>query len=125
VWRILNKIIPVRESLSKRGIRCNILCPICDSKMETISHCFMTCDRAKRVWFRFPLTINLNRCPEVDFSEWLIQCVESENKETLSIMFSIINGIWMARNAKVHENKDISIQDLVEKSINSYNNAIW
>lgn len=60
-------------------------------------------------------------CPDIDFGDWLKQFLETESKETLSMMFSIIYVLWVARNAKVHDNKDVDIYDLVERSLTTYN----
>lgn len=40
IWRIVHKILPVREELNRRGVRCNLLCPRCEESIETINHCF-------------------------------------------------------------------------------------
>jgi hypothetical protein len=44
IWRILNNAIPVRENLFTRGIRCDPLCPLCNTKIETINHIFLECE---------------------------------------------------------------------------------
>ncbi|MCH90692.1 retrotransposon unclassified-like protein [Trifolium medium] len=46
LWRIINKAIPVRSVLGKRGFQCTILCPRCLQKEETIDHVLMECEKA-------------------------------------------------------------------------------
>jgi hypothetical protein len=36
IWRIIQKVVPVRSELSKREVNCNVLCPRCLMKEETI-----------------------------------------------------------------------------------------
>jgi hypothetical protein len=51
LWRIIQQAIPVRSNLNKRGVPCNILCPRCLLKEETIEHVFMHCQHASKIWF--------------------------------------------------------------------------
>lgn len=51
IWRILNKAIPVRDELMSRGIKCPMLCPRCNMKVESINHAFMSFKRVTKVWF--------------------------------------------------------------------------
>ncbi|MCI01383.1 putative ribonuclease H protein, partial [Trifolium medium] len=51
IWRIINKALPVRSELSRRGTLCSILCPRCLQKEETINHVFMDCNHAAMIWF--------------------------------------------------------------------------
>jgi hypothetical protein len=60
LWRVINNSIPVRSALSHRGIHCPIICPICYQKEETISHLFMECNKASRIWFGSYLGIKFN-----------------------------------------------------------------
>ncbi|GJW56285.1 RNA-directed DNA polymerase, eukaryota, reverse transcriptase zinc-binding domain protein [Tanacetum coccineum] len=51
VWRALKKRLPVREELDKRGIDLDtVLCPCCDSGMESCEHSLALCDMAMDVW---------------------------------------------------------------------------
>ncbi|MCI09152.1 retrotransposon unclassified-like protein, partial [Trifolium medium] len=60
LWRIINKALPVRSELSKRGVPCIILCPRCLQKEETINHVFMECHHASMIWFDSKLGIRFN-----------------------------------------------------------------
>jgi len=48
LWRVLNNALPVRYELIKRRIRASLLCPRCNSKIETLTHTFMTCHMVSR-----------------------------------------------------------------------------
>ncbi|PWA39953.1 RNA-directed DNA polymerase, eukaryota, Reverse transcriptase zinc-binding domain protein [Artemisia annua] len=50
-WRVCNQRLPTRENLDKRGIDLDsVLCPICNSDIETKSHLFATCLIARNIW---------------------------------------------------------------------------
>ncbi|GJY89742.1 RNA-directed DNA polymerase, eukaryota, reverse transcriptase zinc-binding domain protein [Tanacetum coccineum] len=51
VWRIMNKRVPTRVNLDKRGIDLDyVRCPLCDDDIETEDHLFALCSIAKDVW---------------------------------------------------------------------------
>lgn len=58
LWRIINKALPFRSNLHKRGINCSILCPRCEYGIETLDHMFIHCDQTKREMFGSQLGIN-------------------------------------------------------------------
>jgi hypothetical protein len=51
MWRIIHRAIPVKDELSRRGVICNVLCPRCLSRVETIEHTFMQCRHVSKIWF--------------------------------------------------------------------------
>ncbi|GJV26547.1 RNA-directed DNA polymerase, eukaryota, reverse transcriptase zinc-binding domain protein [Tanacetum coccineum] len=51
VWRALKRRLPVREELDKRGIDLDtVLCPCCDSVVESCEHSLVMCSMAMGVW---------------------------------------------------------------------------
>ncbi|GKE49671.1 RNA-directed DNA polymerase, eukaryota, reverse transcriptase zinc-binding domain protein [Tanacetum coccineum] len=51
LWRIMNKRVPTRVHLDKRGIDLDsVRCPLCDDDIETKDHVFALCSIAKDVW---------------------------------------------------------------------------
>lgn len=59
-WSILNKGIPMRSKLSKRDIKCTILCLGCLTKEENLDHLFKSCDWANKIWFGSKLNLNFH-----------------------------------------------------------------
>ncbi|KAL8470805.1 hypothetical protein ACS0TY_033399 [Phlomoides rotata] len=53
VWKILNKKMPTRVELQRRGVipaNGEILCPLCGRDDESIEHLFFTCPSTHKVW---------------------------------------------------------------------------
>ncbi|XP_071740106.1 uncharacterized protein [Rutidosis leptorrhynchoides] len=49
-WRVIQRKIPIRVELDKRGIDLDtILCPLCDTDTETIDHTFVTCPKTSQI----------------------------------------------------------------------------
>jgi hypothetical protein len=126
LWRILQRALPVRSELNQRGVPCNILCPRCLLKEETIEHVFVQCQHADMIWFGSKLGIKFDH-NHTNFPEWLIYAMNVLNKEDLTYMAAVIYGIWYARNQKNFEHKDIEDYVTLEKastSIQEYQQAM-
>lgn len=127
LWRILNNTLPVRSELSKKGQHCSILCPRCNSKIETITHTFMTCPNIAKVWFGSNLNINFTNHPNPDFTEWLFNSIQQTDEQTIIQIAALIYSIWFSRNQIVFEDKILPEENIINRARNSikdYCNAI-
>jgi hypothetical protein len=125
LWRIIQRAIPVRSNLNKRGVPCNTLCPRCLLKEETIEHVFMHCQHASKIWFGSKLGIKFDHS-HTNFPEWLTYAINSLKNEDLIYMAAVVYGIWYARNPQIFEYKDIEDNITLEKasaSIQEYQKA--
>ncbi|GMN21284.1 hypothetical protein TIFTF001_050116 [Ficus carica] len=50
VWRAFHEVISTMASLGYRGIDCDVVCPRCKDKMESISHAILDCPTSQAVW---------------------------------------------------------------------------
>lgn len=48
-WKVIHRILPVREVLVRRGMAEDVLCPVCGLGRESLEHLFFECDAARRV----------------------------------------------------------------------------
>jgi hypothetical protein len=108
IWRILNNAIPVKDNLTIRGIRCDPLCLLCNSKIETINHIFLDCEWTKQVWFASPLTINFEHLQIKTLSDWLDYMMQNSKAEDMQSIATILYSIWLARNEKVYNGKALT-----------------
>jgi hypothetical protein len=97
LWRIIQRAIPVRSNLNKRGVPCNTLCPRCLLKEETIEHVFMHCQHASKIWFGSKLG-NKFEHSHTNLPEWLTYAINSLKNVDLIYMAAVVYGIWYARN---------------------------
>jgi hypothetical protein len=95
---ILNNVIPVKEKLFKRGIKCVPLCSYCNNYVETIDHIFLECEWVKKVWFASPLTINFEHVKFKKFQDWFEYMLQESRNEELQTISIILYSIWQARN---------------------------
>jgi len=119
VWRILNKALPVRDELHKRGIPCSLLCPRCESRIETINHLFLKCDKSRKEWFGSQLGINFHNTDTSYLNDWLIDFLLKNDKDTVISMIALLYSIWHARNQKVFEDKEVPDRVVIQRAHNS------
>ncbi|XP_024640753.1 uncharacterized protein [Medicago truncatula] len=119
IWKIINRALPVRSELINRGIRCSLLCPRCDSTIETINHLFLNCEHTRREWFGSQLGINFQNENLTDFIDWLISFILNNDKSTIITMAALLYSVWHARNQLVFKNKDIHGEVVIQRAKNS------
>ncbi|XP_071694989.1 uncharacterized protein [Rutidosis leptorrhynchoides] len=112
IWRVILGRIPTRVELDKRNIDLDtILCPQCNSLVETIEHTLYQCTTFEAIW-------NLNlawwNLPTTTFSS-LFDITLTDQTFTTSPLgkfiwqatkWTTIYMIWKNRNAKVFSKKD-------------------
>jgi hypothetical protein len=106
-WRILNKALPVKDQLFKRGVHTDPLCPRCQNQVETIKHAFLDCFWAQQVWLASPLTINLSNNHFESVCDWYEYMFKHTEKDTKELIVAITYGIWYARNQLIFQEKFI------------------
>lgn len=119
LWRIINKALPVREELHKRGINCSLLCPRCEEGIETIDHLFLNCDCSRRELFGSNLGINFQSNTTADFVNWLISFIYTNDKPPIINLDALLYSIWHARNQKVFEDKTIPEDVVIQRACNN------
>jgi len=61
--------IPVKVALQSKGLRIDMFCPRCITKLETTNHVLMECPFAKKVWFGSKLNIKFPEKSAYDFKD--------------------------------------------------------
>jgi hypothetical protein len=117
MWRILNNALPVKSNLILRGMVCDSLCPRCHNGPETIDHVFLNCDQARQVWFSSPLTITTSSSKFQSYRDWFNYMLTNTTKDCIQIIVTITYSLWLARNKKIFQNRDIPASETVEKAI--------
>jgi hypothetical protein len=84
-------------------------------KEETITHLFMDCDRARKIWFGSNLGITFTS-NHINFIDWLFYCFTTLKDKDLCYLVSVTYGIWFARNLLIFENHDLEDSMTLEKA---------
>jgi hypothetical protein len=126
LWRILNNSLPVRTELNQRGVNCPLLCPRCNSKLETVNHLFMDCPNTLKVSFGSSLSIRIPKSSERTFGDWLYDIITTKDTQVVSHIAALTYSIWHARNQAVFEDVMISEAAIIQRaqsSLQAYHQA--
>ena len=120
VWRALKGRLPVREELDKRGIDLDlVLCPCCDSAVESCAHSLVLCDLAMSVWekiFRWWKVGNVNAfsIDELFSSNGNVNVPGISSRFWQVVRWTAGYYIWKERNARVFKKKVSSANKIVQ-----------
>ncbi|GJS75835.1 RNA-directed DNA polymerase, eukaryota, reverse transcriptase zinc-binding domain protein [Tanacetum coccineum] len=111
VWRLQQRRLPVRSWLHHIGMDLNtILCPHCDTEIETFEHCFISCRRVVAGWekvFKWWKMGNFNVGSMGD----IINHIGQNNYNAMqkkcwqAVCWGMLYVIWCIRNKRVFQNK--------------------
>ncbi|KAM1315314.1 hypothetical protein ACFX2F_019083 [Malus domestica] len=75
-WRVCHNILPTKVNLTKKGVRVESECGICQGEDEVAEHVLFTCSFSRAVWFSSPL--GLRRFGSYSFllKEWMLEMLE-------------------------------------------------
>lgn len=99
VWKVIHRIIAVKDALIMRNIQVDPSCPVCGEVLETIERLFFECDFARRAWRASYLGFDFSKRNLVQFGDWFSMWLrEAPNKEVVRDSIFMMWAIWCARN---------------------------
>ncbi|KAL4579070.1 hypothetical protein LXL04_015205 [Taraxacum kok-saghyz] len=106
LWRLALNRLPVREVLVGKGIDVeSLLCPVCDTCSESVTHLFFQCPVAQHVWRRVLLwlVVSPSFTDYREMVEWVdLQPMVQNRRAIIDVVFgTLIWVLWTYRNAKV------------------------
>ena len=120
IWRALKGRLPVREELDKRGIDLDsLLCPCCNSVVESCNHSLVLCNFAMSVWERVFSwwnigSVNVFSIEEL-FSSWgNVVIPNSVSRLWQVVIWTSGYYLWKTRNEEVFKRKLSSINKIVQ-----------
>ncbi|XP_071702841.1 uncharacterized protein [Rutidosis leptorrhynchoides] len=115
VWRAVQRRLPSRVELDKRGIDLHtIRCPLCDEDLETIDHILIFCKHAYDLWVRVFAWWGLGNVTNLSISE-ILRGNSSVGMTSLgrtiwqAVEWVFSYHIWKNRNNKVFRGTNWSI----------------
>lgn len=113
-WRACNLVLPTADVLVMKQVRCNTVCCLCQSELESVLHVLVECNVARMVWFSFDPGISVMGFG--DFTGWVSHHMKllSSNKKCLMIM--LCWSIWNARNDNLWNNHPTGPRAIMENA---------
>lgn len=104
-WRLLKSALPVLDTLRRRNIVIDVLCPVCQCRIESIIHVFRDCHYARISWALSPIPNLLLQSDLGDAWHWFLEVKDKLSKEDFDLFVCICWSIWRNRNRVVHEGR--------------------
>ena len=108
LWQLCHNALPSRDTLLRRGIPLDPICPACLTDLEDTDHIFIHCPVAKHTW---DLAIAHHWLPSYPFGPTQaatrdhIHRLASHNPSLLSRVALLLWSIWKTRNALIFRNE--------------------
>nr|GEZ45281.1 RNA-directed DNA polymerase, eukaryota [Tanacetum cinerariifolium] len=125
-WKVKMDALPVRFNLSRRGIDIgSIVCPVCESGVETASHLFFKCSLLRQIVRKVSSWWNVDYVDANSYEEWLDWLgslrLPAKLKLMLEWVFYVVWWyIWSHRNKTILESKaplkSIIFDDVISSS---------
>ena len=107
MWRVLSNALPTFDALKKRKCMDNDICSICKNSSESISHVFINCGWAQRVWCGVGFNFSARNHSPLNIESWLSSVFKDCEKDSYrqGLVAYTLWQIWKARCEAVYENK--------------------
>ncbi|GJY76316.1 RNA-directed DNA polymerase, eukaryota [Tanacetum coccineum] len=125
-WRVRLDKVRTRLNLSLRGVEISsIMCPLCNSSVESASHLFFSCHVARLIWKKVLRWWDLEENMIDSYDDWLLLLKNIRLSKRLKDIFEGVCYvkwwlIWSFRNQVLfgdkHRPKDMLFHDLVNLS---------
>jgi hypothetical protein len=78
LWRLGQSFLPTRFNLGRKGMKIDLICPLCKLAEETQHHLFMDCPATQTLWFTSPLDIHVRQ--SLCLNDWIVHWLSSPEK---------------------------------------------
>ena len=122
LWNIVQRALPLGETLASRGISTtSFACTHCGDR-ETANHLFLTCPFARQVWNQTPIHNVINIIDSADFQGALKDSKKTMNLPPTGMRMGslfpwICWNIWIARNHKIFQNRYFEAKEVLSKAV--------
>lgn len=99
MWRLAHNSLALRSNLSRRGMKIDPRCPLCNYAWEDGGHLFLRCKHVKAVWRCAgleDLRVELTNCH--DAKEVVSTILSKDNEVQVKASF-LLNNVWHERNS--------------------------
>uniref|UniRef100_A0A2N9HPK1 Reverse transcriptase domain-containing protein n=1 Tax=Fagus sylvatica TaxID=28930 RepID=A0A2N9HPK1_FAGSY len=106
LWKLAWNSLPTRDNLGVRFHLDSLLCPLCDSGIETLKHLFIECPISRIAWSLSPWSIRFDSSLFHSFVDWIKLILKpsglgiQKSEESLFSLYAAISCdvIWRRRN---------------------------
>lgn len=111
VWRAASDLLPTLGVLKQKNVPVVSMCPVCDGDEETTLHALAMCPKAAQIWSL--LIPDIDQQVQGDFFDWMDRVLSQVDKDQRALIATVSWAIWRARNEKVWNNKNSSVNGVL------------
>ncbi|KAL9419760.1 hypothetical protein AB3S75_037510 [Citrus x aurantiifolia] len=126
LWRAINNLLPTSENLWKKRVVQELICQICSSNVETISHALLGCKMAKKVWRNSQFPEMLAEGKSHDISRMFQGLLKKHHNSKMETIATLLWIIWTTRNKWLFEgrkNDPIRLVARAESTVEAFRNT--
>lgn len=103
LWKGCHDILPTKETLFRKQVVHDMLCPICERETKLVLHILWSCPSAQDVWGSGPMKFQKGCNTGVNFTQWFEEMMGHCSVEELELLTVVARWIWFRRKSIVHE----------------------
>lgn len=131
IWKVARNILPTK-SLFKTAINHNadqILCPLCETQVETLHHLFFNCYFARILWRQSSWPIDISKFNEFPITVWINNIlnpsrsllIAKEEIQNFQLFASLaMDCIWFLRNKVIHSFQTVTNSAYLVYNLSSF-----
>ena len=97
-WRAVKNLLPSAEILWKKKVIQELVCQICNNKLEKVFHALVGCKVVQKIWKITRFEDDLKECVDQNILSLLIGLKLRRSNDDIELLVSILWMIWNARN---------------------------
>ena len=120
IWRLILDRLPTRLNLSLRGLEISsIVCPICNTGMESVDHVFFGCEVASNIWHLVRMWTDIDMpsfSSWFDWSQWFDdwRASKKDKDQVYAITVALVWCLWRYRNSVTFSSNCMRKSDLFD-----------
>lgn len=116
IWRAFHEVLPATEALGKRGVSVEKECFRCHTGVESVSHALLECPPAMKVRKKTPFVDLIKSHQMLPMDVVLVRARETVLVAYLEVFCMLMWCVWRARNQKLHGEKGVGAEQIVERA---------
>jgi hypothetical protein len=120
MWQSCKDILPTNENLLKRKVLTEVLCLICQSDIESVSHALWSCPVAQDVWHECSSRIQKTPLEHIRFLDIFEGLLQRFDETEVDFFASVARQVWLRRNTWVFEGKFSSPVQVLQHAMEQF-----